>query len=81
MSTVHGKNTSSCEAQMVWTYGCRSRLLSRETASLSDSLKLATQNPTEGVKRELQCVSREPVEAFSVWCPLWSEVQKHTPEI
>lgn len=66
---------------MVWTYGCRSRLLSRETASLSYSLKLATKNPTEGVKGKLQCVSRELLEALSVWCPLWSEVQKYTPEI
>lgn len=66
---------------MVWTCGCRSRLLSWETASLSDSLKLATKNLTEGVERKLQRVSRELVEALSGGCPLWSEVQKHTPEI
>jgi len=48
---------------------------------LSPCLKLATKNPTEGVKPELQSVSRELVEALSLWCPLWSEVQKDTPEI
>lgn len=46
--------------------------------SLSDSLMLATKNPTKGVNHKLHHVLRDQVEAFLMWCSLWYEVQKHS---